>query len=72
MTDKFPEELRTFETRLLIINELFENKFDNIDIMAHCIAHKLDWSYLQYSEKLRWCTYQLTGEDPLDILKKIK
>lgn len=72
MTDKFPEELRTFETRLLFIKELFENKFDNIDIMAHSIAHKLDWSYLQYSEILRRCTYQLTGEDPLEVLKKLK
>lgn len=72
MTDKFPEELRTFETRLLFIKNLFENKFDNIDIMAHCIAHKLDWSYLQYSKELSRCTYQLTGEDPLEILKKIR
>jgi hypothetical protein len=39
--------------------------------MAHSIAHKLDWSYLQYLEELHRCTYQLTGEDPLKILKKI-
>lgn len=71
-TNKFPKDLRTFETRLLFIKELFENKFDNIDIMAHCIAHKLDWSYLQYCEQLRRCAYQVTGEDPLEVLKGIK
>ena len=40
--DKFPEELRNFETRLLFIEELFTNLFSQCDIMAHCAVHKLD------------------------------
>lgn len=72
MTDKFPEDLRSFETRLQFIIALFENKFDNIDIMAHCVVHKLDRSYLLYNEQLSKSILNLTGEDPLKVLKRIK
>lgn len=70
--DKFPEELRNFETRLLFIEELFTNLFSQCDIMAHCAVHKLDWSYLEYVEELQKSMLKLTGEDPLRVLKRIK
>lgn len=70
--DKFPEELRNFETRLLFIEELFTNLFSQYDIMAHCAVHKLDWSYLEYVEELQKSMLKLTGEDPLQVLRRIK
>lgn len=72
MPDKFPEEDRTFETRLQFIISLFSDLFSQHDIMAHCIVHKLDWSYLQYCEELDDSLLKLTGEDPLKVLKGIK
>lgn len=71
MTDKFPEAQRTFETRLEFIKELFTNLFPQCDIMAHCIEHKLDRSYLAYVEELQKSMLNLTGEDPLKVLKNI-
>ena len=70
--DKFPDELRTFETRLQFISEIFENKFSQVDILAHCVVHKLDRSYLIYNEQLAKSMLNLTGRDPLSVLKKIK
>lgn len=72
MADKFPEEARTFETRVLFIRELFTNLFSQQDIMAHCILHKLDRSYLLYCKELENSILNLTGEDPLRVLKGIK
>lgn len=72
MADKFPEEARTFETRVLFIKELFTNLFPQCDIMAHCIVHKLDRSYLMYCKELENSILNLTGEDPLRVLKGIK
>lgn len=72
MADKFPEEARTFETRVLFIRELFTNLFPQQDIMAHCILHKLDRSYLLYCKELENSILNLTGEDPLRVLKGIK
>ncbi len=73
MTDKkFPEELRTFETRLQFLNEIFSNLFSQTDIMAHCIVHKLDRSYLSYMHELQKSMLYLKNDDPLDVLKCIK
>ena len=73
MIDKFPEELRTFETRAQFINQLFSNLFSMEDIMAHCIIHKLDRSFLLYEEKLAHTMIAISGEDPLNtLLKNIK
>lgn len=73
MTDnKFPEELRTFETRLLFLKSLYDNLFEPVDIMAHCIMHKLDRSYLMYNDVLKESTLNLTGKDPLSVLRKLK
>jgi hypothetical protein len=44
MPDKFPEHLRDFESRLLFLQSIFSNLFSQYDIMAHCVAHKLDRS----------------------------
>ena len=40
MKDKDNE--RTFESRLLFISSIFEEKFPPFVIMAKCIEHKLD------------------------------
>ena len=53
---KFPEEERTFETRLKFIKELFTDKFENYQIMAHCIQHKLDKSYEAYLKEVHKST----------------
>ena len=45
---KFPEDERTFETRLKFIKEIFTNRYEPYQIMAHCIQHKLDKSYEAY------------------------
>ena len=71
MPDKFPEHLRDFESRLLFLQSIFSNLFSQYDIMAHCVAHKLDRSYLAYKHELEKSILNLTGEDPLKILKKI-
>ena len=49
---KFPEEERTFETRLKFIKELFTNKHEDYQIMANCIQHKLDRSYDAYLKEI--------------------
>lgn len=69
MKDKFPQEARTFETRLLFIKALFGDLFPQCDIMAHCIDHKLGRSFLAYSEELMKSELYLTGMDPIKALK---
>ena len=70
MTDnKFPINERTFETRLMFINEIFSNLFSQEDIMAHCIVHKLDRSYLSYVKELEQSARNLEKADPIKILK---
>ena len=53
-TKKFPLEARNFETRLTFIKELFENKYEPIDILAKCIQHKLDRSFLSFLDELQF------------------
>jgi hypothetical protein len=72
MIDKFPEENRTFETRLIFIGDMFADLFSQTDIMAHCIEHKLGRSFLAYVDELKYSTLNLTGKDPLRVLKNIK
>ena len=71
VVDKFPEEKRNFETRVKFIKELFSNKFENYQIMAHCIEHKLDRSYESYIKDIHKCSWQLENKDPIDVLKRI-
>lgn len=68
---KFSKNQRTFLTRLLFLQEIYSGLFTQVDIMASCIAHKLDRSYLAYLEELQNSTYATTGEDPLDVLKNL-
>lgn len=69
--DKFPVDQRSLLTRLLFLQKIYSGLFTQADIMASCIAHKLDWSYLAYLDELKASTYATTGEDPLDILKNL-
>jgi len=70
-TNKFPENERTFETRLKFIKELFTNKYEPYQIMAHCIQHKLDRSYDAYLKEIHKSVWLLENQDPMTILKKI-
>jgi len=68
---KFPENDRTFETRVKFIKELFSHKFENYQIMAHCIQHKLDRSYDAYLKEIHKSEWLLGNEDPIAVLKRI-
>ena len=69
--EKFDPAKRNFETRLLFIQELFMNKYDASDIMAHCIEHKLDKSFEAYTQEIRKSMWKLDGKDPIKVLKRI-
>jgi len=69
--EKFPEEERTFETRLIFIHDIFANRYPRSQIMAHCIQHKLDKSYEAYVKEIHKSLWQLYGKDPMAVLKKI-
>jgi len=69
--NKFPEEKRNFETRVKFIKELFINKYEPAQIMAHCIQHKLDRSYEAYLKEIHRSTWLLNNKDPLAVLKRI-
>lgn len=69
--DKFPEENRTFETRLQFIHDIFTNKYTQDQIMANCIMYKLDKSYEAYIKKVHKSCWLLENEDPIKILKRI-
>ena len=51
---KFDEASRSFETRLLFVKELFENKYSQADILASCIKHKLKRSFESFLEELEY------------------
>jgi len=69
---KFPESQRTFETRLLFIREIFSDLHSPEEIMAQCITHKLDRSYLRYVQSLDKSMANLTMAEPLKILRTMK
>lgn len=68
---KFDRNSRTFETRVSFIRDIFSNKYEPIEIMAHCIQYKLSKSYEAYLEDVLKSVWNLNGEDPIKILKKI-
>lgn len=68
---KFNRDLRTFETRLTFIRDIFSNKYQPIEIMAHCIKYKLDKSYEVYLKDILKSVWNLNGQDPIKILKRI-
>ena len=68
---KFDRDLRTFETRIGFIRDIFSNKYKPIEIMAHCIQYKLDKSYEVYLKDVLKSVWNLDGQDPMKILKRI-
>jgi hypothetical protein len=68
---KFDRNLRTFETRVTFIRDIFSNKYEPIDIMAHCIQYKLDKSYEKYFSDILKSVWNLNGQDPMKILKRV-
>ena len=68
---KFDRDLRTFETRVTFIRDIFTNKYKPIEIMAHCIQYKLDKSYEIYVQDILKSIWNLNGQDPMKILKRV-
>ena len=68
---KFDREARTFETRISFIRDIFTNKYEPIDIMAHCVKYKLDKSYEVYIKDIFKSIWTLNGQDPMKVLKQI-
>jgi hypothetical protein len=66
-----PEDSRTFETRVKFIDELFSNTYSQDQIMASCIAYKLDKSFEIYLKDIHRSLWKLSGKDPMAILRKI-
>jgi hypothetical protein len=70
-TNFFPQESRTFETRLRFIESVFRNKYAPIDVIANCVRYKLDISFQEYVRELDKCVWNIDGKDPMKMLKKI-
>ena len=68
---KFDRSQRTFETRVSFIRDIFTNKYEPLEIMAHCIQYKLDKSYEAYFNDIVKSVWNLNGKDPIKILKRI-
>ena len=68
---KFNRDSRTFETRVGFIRDIFSNKHQPIEIMAHCIQYKLDKSYEIYLKDILKSVWNLNGQDPMKILKRV-
>ena len=68
---KFDRDARTFETRVTFIQDIFSNKYKPIEIMAHCIQYKLNKSYDIYLKDILKSVWNLNGQDPIKILKRI-
>lgn len=69
--EKFPEDKRTFETRVTFIRDLFSSKYTETQIMANCVQYKLDKSLQAYIKEIHKSLWQLEDEDPIAILKRI-
>ena len=68
---KFDRDSRTFETRVSFIRDIFTNKYEPSEIMAHCIQYKLDKSYETYFKDVVRSVWNLNGQDPMKILNRI-
>ena len=68
---KFDEDLRTFETRVRFIHDIFANKHTKDQIMASCVSHKLDSSLEAYIKDIHKSLWSLYGKDPITLLKKL-
>jgi len=70
-TEKFDKNKRTFETRLLFIQDIFSHKYEQEKILASSIQHKLDVSLEQYKFDVWQSELQLLRKDPLKTLRRI-
>ena len=70
-TIKFDRNARTFETRVKFIDEIFSNTYTRDQIMASCIQHKLDKSFEAYIKDVHKSLWNLSGKDPMAILRRI-
>jgi hypothetical protein len=68
---KFDRNSRTFETRVSFIRDIFSDKYEPIEIIAHCIKYKLDKSYEVYLKDILKSIWNLNGQDPIKILKHV-
>ena len=68
---KFDRDSRNFETRVTFIRDIFTNKYQPVEIMAHCIQYKLDKSFEIYFEDMLKSIWNLNGRDPIKVLKQI-
>lgn len=70
-TSKFPEEQRTFETRVKFIRDIFSSKYTPDQIMASCVNYRLDMNLKKLIKDIHKQLWKLSDEDPMDILKRI-
>lgn len=70
-TFKFPEEQRTFETRVKFIRDIFSSKYTPDQIMASCVNYRLDMNLKKLIKDIHKQLWKLVDEDPMDILKRI-
>ena len=68
---KFLTENRTFKTRLLFLNKIFSDVFPDDAILGRCIQYKLNFSLESYIEDLNRGIWNLSGVDPLKVLKEL-
>ncbi|MBO5423983.1 MAG: hypothetical protein J6A25_00550 [Lachnospiraceae bacterium] len=68
---KFDPALRTFETRVTFIRDIFENVFEPEVIMTSCIEYKLGRSFKNYLYEVTSSSWSLYGEDPMKVLRRI-
>lgn len=69
--DKSSKENRTFETRLLFIKEIFENKYSAEDIFRQSIEHRLGRTYEAYLDELNQSLEILLEKKTLTVMKKV-
>lgn len=63
--------LRTFETRLLFIKDLFEHTFSKSDIMGRCILYKLNGTYNKYQQDLKHSADLIENQNSVAMLTKL-
>lgn len=62
---------RTFETRLLFIQDVFSNIYDKSQIITSSINHKLKCSFETYLNEVEKSKAVLEEKKPLTVLKRI-
>ena len=68
---KFDPALRSFETRVTFIRDIFENLYEPEVIMTSCIEYKLGRSFKNYLHEITSSSWSLYGEDPMKVLRRI-